>query len=76
MSEEELEERTQRPEFPKDTEVVVKATGRRMKVWKDQGDLNIMCYSHNMQCVLINGKKHNEPFAELHTLDELLVNVK
>lgn len=74
MSEEELEERTQRPEFPKDTEVVVKATGRRMKVWKDQGDLNIMCYSHDMQ--YDHYLQRMETFNELHTLDELLVNVK
>lgn len=74
MSEEELEERTQRPEFPKDTEVVVKATGRRMKVWKDQGDLNIMCYSHDMQ--YDHYLQRMETFSELHTLDELLVNVK
>lgn len=74
MSDVQLEERTQRPEFPKDTEVVVKATGRRMKVWKDHGDLNIMCYSHDMQ--YDHYFQRMQEFNELHTLDELLVNVK
>ena len=74
MSDVQLEERTQRPEFPKDTEVVVKATGRRMKVWKDHGDLNIMCYSHDMQ--YDHYFQQMQEFNELHTLDELLVNVK
>lgn len=63
--------RVQRPEFPKDTEVVVKATGRKMKVFKDDGDLNIMCYSHDMKFDHYSQKM--ETFSELHVLDELLV---
>jgi hypothetical protein len=63
--------RVQRPEFPKDTEVVVKATGRKMKVFKDNGDLNIMCYSHDMQ--YDHYHQRMQTFEELHVLDELLV---
>lgn len=66
-----LTKRVQRPEFPKDTEVVVKATGRKMKVFKDNGDLNIMCYSHDMKFDHYSQKM--ETFSELHVLDELLV---
>lgn len=63
--------RVQRPEFPKNTEVVVKATGRKMKVFKDYNDLNIFCYSNDMKFDHYSQKM--EEFMELHVLDELIV---
>lgn len=58
-------ERSPRTPIAKGTNVTVVSTGRRMKVWRDMGDLNIICYSY----------QGNE-FAELHTLDNLVVSKK
>jgi hypothetical protein len=66
MSETIAQERTQRQPIAKDTPVTIASTGRRMKVWRDMGDLNIICYSYSSY-------KGNTEFAELHTLDNLIV---
>ena len=66
MSETIAQERTQRQPIAKDTPVTIISTGRRMKVWLDMGDLNIICYSYSPY-------RGSNEFGELHTLDNLVV---